>query len=87
VNAVPSQTATIRSASRGATIIAPMTSTLLSLLAREISARNRSWHSPARIPSILLQAIASPPPVPPITMPRVECPDVTCWPRRAHSTG
>ena len=44
----------ICSASSGSTTLAPITRTLASLWAREISAVNNSWQSPARIPTDLV---------------------------------
>lgn len=84
---MPSQTSAIRSAASGAITFAPITSTVASLLARAISARKVSWHSAARIPRILLQAICSPLPLPPSTIPVSAAPSSTWRHRSSHSTG
>ena len=77
LNGVSSQACVIIAARSGATILAPMTSTFASLWARAICVVNKSWQTPARMPRILLQAICSPEPEPPMTMPRSAAPLAT----------
>ena len=70
------------SASSVATTRAPSESTLASLCRLAKRAVYSSWQSAARAPRTLFAAIASPCPLPPITMPRSALPRTT---RRATS--
>lgn len=84
---VSSHTATVSSASWGATMRAPIARTLASLWVRDRRAVNRSLHNAARIPRTLLAAICSPCPDPPMMMPRSTSPDATILATFAETAG